>query len=228
MSNDPPAGGPSPARGVTVAPDQASASGRGLLFIVSAPSGAGKTTVVEQLVEQVPHLRMSRSYTSRLARAGESDGVDYNFVTRQRFETMIAEGEFLEWADVFGNLYGTCAAATERMLAAGDDVVLVIDVQGARKVRSRQLAATTVFVMPPSYATLEQRLRGRSKDSEADIQRRLVVAREEVAAYTEYDFIVVNDEVPAAVDRLRSIVLAERARLNRMCGTAEAIVRTFT
>src|SRR3954468_23649533 len=145
MSNDPPAGGPSPARGVTVAPDQASASGRGLLFIVSAPSGAGKTTVVEQLVEQVPHLRMSRSYTSRLARAGESDGVDYNFVTRQRFETMIAEGEFLEWADVFGNLYGTCAAATERMLAAGDDVVLVIDVQGARKVRSRQLAAATVF-----------------------------------------------------------------------------------
>jgi guanylate kinase len=113
------------------------------------------------------------------------------------------------------------------MLAAGDDVVLVIDVQGARKVRRQQLAATTVFVMPPSYAILEQRLRGRSKDSEADIQQRLRVAREEVAAFTEYDFIVVNDEIPAAVNRLLSIVVAERARLNRMGKTAETIVRTF-
>src|SRR5918911_4223375 len=123
--------------------------GRGLLFIVSAPSGAGKTTLVERLVEQTPHLKMSRSYTSRPARAGEADGVDYNFVTRERFEAMIAAGEFLEWADVFGNLYGTCATDTERMLDAGEDVVLVIDVQGARQVRRSRLAATTVFVMPP-------------------------------------------------------------------------------
>src|SRR5690349_22040135 len=142
---------------------------RGLLFIVSAPSGAGKTTLVERLVETTPHLRMSRSYTSRAARQGEADGVDYNFVTRARFEEMIAAEEFLEWADVFGNLYGTCAADTERMLAAGDDVVLVIDVQGARQVRSRQSGAISVFVMPPSYLELEQRLRGRSKDSEAAI-----------------------------------------------------------
>ena len=140
---------------------------RGLLFIVSAPSGAGKTTLVERLVERTPHLKMSRSYTSRIARQGEADGVDYNFVQRARFEAMIAASEFLEWAEVFGNLYGTCAADTERMLAAGDDVVLVIDVQGARKVRSRGLAATTIFVMPPSAGILEQRLRGRSKDSEA-------------------------------------------------------------
>src|SRR5687767_2897973 len=107
--------------------------GRGLLFIVSAPSGAGKTTLVERLVEQLPQLRMSRSYTSRRSREGETDGVDYNFVTRERFDAMIAAGDFLEWADVFGNLYGTCASETERMLAAGDDVVLVIDVQGARQ-----------------------------------------------------------------------------------------------
>ncbi len=105
-------------------------------------------------------------------------------MTRERFEAMIAAGEFLEWADVFGNLYGTCAADTERLLAAGDDVVLVIDVQGARQVRARGLAATTVFVMPPSFEVLEQRLRGRSKDSEAAIQRRLQVAREEVAAFS--------------------------------------------
>ena len=205
-----------------------SSSGRGLLFIVSAPSGAGKTTLVERLVEQTPHLRMSRSYTSRPARQGESDGVDYNFVSRARFESMVAAGEFLEWADVFGNLYGTAAADTERQLAAGDDVVLVIDVQGARQVRrSRGVEATTVFVMPPSFEVLEQRLRGRSKDSEEAIRRRLQVAREEVASFEEYRYIVINDELTAAVDRLRSIVLAERARLGRMRQTAGRIVGSF-
>ncbi|HEX4347351.1 MAG TPA: guanylate kinase [Vicinamibacterales bacterium] len=200
---------------------------RGLLFIVSAPSGAGKTTLVERLVEQTPHLRMSRSYTSRAARQGETDGVDYNFVTRDRFESMVAAGEFLEWADVFGNLYGTRAADTDARLAAGEDVVLVIDVQGARQVRTRGLAQTTVFVMPPSSETLEARLRGRSKDSEAAIQRRLATARQEVASFTEYDYLVVNDELTAAVDRLRSIILAERATLTRMTLTAQEIVRTF-
>jgi guanylate kinase len=203
-------------------------SKRGLLFIVSAPSGAGKTTLVERLVEQTPHLKMSRSYTSRAARAGETDGVDYNFVTRERFEAMRAAGEFLEWADVFGNLYGTSAPDTERLRAAGDDVVMVIDVQGARKVRGAGLATAAIFVMPPSFEILEQRLRGRSKDSEAAVQRRLQVARDEVAAFTEYDFVVVNDELTAAVDRLRAIVLAERARLPGVRSEAETIVRTFT
>lgn len=201
---------------------------KGLLFIVSAPSGAGKTTLVERLVEQVPGLTLSRSYTSRTARAGETDGVDYNFVDRGRFETMIAAGDFLEWADVFGNLYGTSAADTDRVLASGADVVLVIDVQGARKIRHRGIPTTTVFVMPPSLAVLEQRLRGRSKDAEAAIQRRLAVAREEVASFAEYDFVVVNDELTAAVDRLRSIVVAQRARRERMRGEAESIVRTFS
>jgi guanylate kinase len=203
-------------------------SARGLLFIVSAPSGAGKTTLVERLVEQLPNLKMSRSYTSRAARQGETDGVDYNFVSRERFEAMAAASEFLEWADVFGNLYGTRAADTDAMLEAGNDVVLVIDVQGARKVRARGREARAVFVMPPSFHVLEQRLRGRSKDSEAAIQRRLQVARDEVAAFAEYDFVVVNDEVTAAVDRLRGIVVAERARLHRMQVEAETIVRTFS
>jgi guanylate kinase len=202
-------------------------SSRGLLLIVSAPSGAGKTTLVERLVEQTGHLRMSRSYTSREARAGENDGVDYNFVTRHEFLAMVDRGEFLEWADVFGNLYGTSVVDTERMLAAGDDVVLVIDVQGARQIRQKQLAALTVFVMPPSAQVLEQRLRGRSKDDEAAIRRRLQVACDEVASFGEYDFIVVNDELTAAVDRLRSIVVGERSRLERMRDTAERIVRTF-
>ena len=193
-------------------PATAPTRGRGLLFIVSAPSGAGKTTLVERLVEQLPHLRMSRSYTSRPARQGETDGVDYNFVSRERFEAMAAEGAFLEWAEVFGNLYGTGRQDTEVLLADGDDVVLVIDVQGARKVRARGLQTRAVFVMPPSFSVLEQRLRGRSKDSDAAIQRRLQVARDEVAAFTEYDFVVINDELAAAVDRLRGIVVAERDR----------------
>ena len=205
-----------------------SSKSRGLLFIVSAPSGAGKTTIVERLVEQTPFLRMSRSYTSRCARQGETDGVDYNFVSRDRFEAMVAAGEFLEWADVFGNLYGTSAADTERLLESGHDVVLVIDVQGARKVRQRGVENTAVFVMPPSFAELEQRLRGRSKDSEDTIQRRLQVAKQEVASYVDYDFVVINDELTTAVDRLRGIVLSERARLRWMRSEAENIVRTFS
>src|SRR5437588_10051779 len=145
---------------------------------------------------------MSRSYTSRPAREGEVDGVDYNFVTRERFEAMVAVGEFLEWADVFGNLYGTSVADTERVLESGCDLVLVIDVQGARKVRKRGVETTAVFVMPPSFDVLEHRLRGRSQDSEAAIQRRLQVARDEVSSFAEYDYIVVKDEITAAVDRL--------------------------
>jgi guanylate kinase len=203
-------------------------SNRGLLFIVSAPSGAGKTTLVERLVEQVPGLRMSRSYTSRTARAGETDGVDYNFVTRSRFESMVAASAFLEWADVFGNLYGTSAEDTERTLEAGDDLVLVIDVQGARQVRSRGLETTTMFVMPPSFDVLERRLRARSKDSGESIERRLQVARTEVSSFGEYEYVVVNDEITAAVDRLRGIVLSTRSSLKRMTPQAEHIVRTFS
>jgi len=200
---------------------------RGLLFIVSAPSGAGKTTLVERLVEQTPNLKMSRSYTSRAPREGEVDGVDYNFVSRERFDAMVAVGEFLEWADVFGNLYGTSAADTERVLESGTDLVLVIDVQGARKVRRRGIETTAVFVMPPSAEVLERRLRGRSKDSEEAIARRLQVSRQEVAGFAEYDFVVVNDEITAAVDRLRGIVVAERSKLRSMRAEAESIVRTF-
>jgi guanylate kinase len=202
-------------------------SEHGILFIVSAPSGAGKTTLVERLVEQTPHLRLSRSYTSRPARQGEVDGVDYNFVTPGQFEAKRAAGEFLEWAEVFGNLYGTSAADTERIRAAGEDVVLVIDVQGARKIRSQGVAACRVFVMPPSAGVLERRLRGRSKDSEQAIARRLAVAKAEVAAFDDYDYVVLNEELTTAVDRLRAIVLAERARLGRMRAEATRIAASF-
>jgi guanylate kinase len=200
---------------------------RGLLFVVSAPSGTGKTTVVERLVHVLPDLALSRSYTSRAARPGETDGVDYNFVSRARFEAMVAADAFLEWADVFGNFYGTCAPDAERDLSQGRDLVLVIDVQGARQVRQRCRDTVGVFVMPPSFAVLEQRLRGRSKDTEEAMQRRLQTARAEVAAFTEYDYVIVNDALEACVDRLRAIVIAERTRLRSARAAAERIVNTF-
>ena len=201
---------------------------RGLLFVVSAPSGTGKTTVVERLVQIFPDLGLSRSYTSRAMRAGEKDGVDYNFITRERFETMIAEDAFLESADVFGNLYGTCKADAERDLAAGRDLVLVIDVQGARQVRSHGANAIGIFVLPPSFEALERRLRDRSKDSEEAIRKRLATARREIRAVAEYEYVIVNDELDACVDRLRSIVLAERARPRVMAPAIARIVGSFS
>jgi guanylate kinase len=202
---------------------------RGQLFVVSAPSGTGKTTVVERLVQVVSGLSLSRSYTSRQMRSGEEDGVDYNFITRARFEGMVKDGAFLEWADVFGNLYGTGAADTEALLNGGEDVVLVIDVQGARQVREspRYQRMRGIFVLPPSFEALERRLRGRSKDPEEAIRRRLATAREEIGAVAEYDYVVVNETLDACVDRLRAIVLAERARPGRMRAEVDRIVKSF-
>ena len=203
------------------------ASIRGLLFVVSAPSGTGKTTVVEKLVQVCPRLVQSRSYTSRTPRAGESDGVDYNFVDRAAFEAMVQQDGFLEWADVFGNLYGTGRAETEALLAAGLDVVLVIDVQGARQVRTKTREAVGVFVLPPSFQELESRLRGRCQDEEPAIRRRLNTARQEVGAVDEYDYVVINDELGRCVGELCAIVTAERARRTRRRAGVEPIVRTF-
>ena len=202
---------------------------RGLLFIVSAPSGAGKTTLVTRLVERLRGVVKSRSYTSRPPRAGESDGVDYNFIEKASFEQMVAEGAFLEWADVFGQFYGTAAADTERHRAEGRDVVLVIDVQGARQMRQRDDAVVGVFVLPPSFAVLEARLRARiaGDADETSLTRRLETARREVKAIREYDYIVVNDELDACVDRVRSIVVAERAKRDVMADVAADIAATF-
>jgi guanylate kinase len=200
---------------------------RGLLFIVSAPSGTGKTTLVERLVKVTPSLRMSRSYTSRRARPGERDGVDYNFITREQFEAMTRENAFLEWADIYGNYYGTAVADTETCLAGGEDLVLVIDVQGARQVRGRGLENIGIFVLPPSAAVLEQRLRGRSKDTEDQVQRRLEVACREVGDVASYDYVVINDELERCVERMKSIVVAERARVRAMRAAADEIIRTF-
>lgn len=199
----------------------------GLLFVVSAPSATGKTTVVEQLVQVLPGLRMSRSYTSRDARPGEENGVDYNFITRPEFEAMIARDAFLEWADVFGHYYGTGRDETQARLTAGEDLVLVIDVQGASQVRERLPDTVAIFMLPPSFAVLEQRLRKRSKDPEAAMNRRLETARREVDAVEAYDYVVVNDLLERCVGELAGIVVAERARLARRRADIQPIIETF-
>jgi guanylate kinase len=200
---------------------------RGALVVVSAPSGTGKTTVVDRLVAITPRLSRSRSYTSRPARAGEANGVDYHFIGRASFEAMIAEHLLLEWAEIYGNLYGTSSVDTEHHLAAGDDLVLVIDVQGARQVRRHGVPMLSVFLMPPSAEELEQRLRGRGTESQDEVRKRLLVARDEIVAFSEYDFIVINDDVDACAERLRAIIVGGRMQAARMRADAERIVAGF-
>jgi guanylate kinase len=172
-------------------------------------------------------LKQSTSFTSRPARAGEVDGVDYNFVSRDRFEAMVRQDAFLEWADIFGNLYGTGRHATEEALAARIDLVLVIDVQGARQVRRQMPEAVAIFVLPPTFETLAARLHGRNKDSPEAIERRLETARREVDAVDEYDYVVVNNELDRCVEEVDAIVVAERARLSRRRRGVEPIIATF-
>jgi guanylate kinase len=204
-----------------------SAAARGRLFVVSAPSGTGKTTVVEAVIARTAGLVRSRSYTSRPARIGEVDGDAYHFVSRARFESMIAGDQFLEWAQFGQHLYGTAVLDTERELAAGHDVVFVIEVQGARQLRRREPAAVGVFLLPPAAEELERRLRERNQDTADDIARRLETARIEVRAYSEYDYVVVNDDLDACVGELRAIVLAERARLPGSEARAASVAATF-
>jgi guanylate kinase len=199
---------------------------RGLLFIVSAPSGAGKTTLVERLVSSDADIVRSRSYTSRKPRPNEVDGVDYNFIDNAKFLSMLQAGEFLESATIFGNRYGTSVADTKRCLKAGCDVVLVIDVQGARQLKSSGVSVISVFVLPPSFSVLEKRLRNRSVPhaSEEEIRGRLDSARHEVSLSKDYDYVVVNDDVERCVDQLRDIVIAERLTISEKTKSSSKIV----
>ncbi|MEE2792739.1 MAG: guanylate kinase [Acidobacteriota bacterium] len=202
---------------------------RGTLFVVSAPSGTGKTTLVKALVPRVTSLALSRSYTSRPPRPNERDGVDYDFVTLGRFEAMRDAGEFLEWAKVFGHLYGTSALDTRRQLDAGRDLMLVINVQGARQVQRLDAGAIGIFVLPPSPEVLQCRLRQRSGThlTEDELQRRLTVARQEVECLKDYDYVVVNDEFEVCIEHLRCIILAERQSQRVVGASVQAIARSF-
>jgi len=191
-------------------------SRRGTLFVVSAPSGAGKTTLCREIRLRLPDLAYSVSVTTRPPRPGEIDGADFRFVGAPEFRAMLARGEFAEWATVHGNLYGTRARALEDALATGRDVLLDIDTQGAAQLRARYLDAVLIFILAPSVKELEQRLRERRSDMDADIERRLVRAREEIALWRQYDYLIVNRDVKEAMEQLESIILAERCRVARL------------
>jgi len=189
-------------------------TGRGrrdrLLVVVSAPSGAGKTSLCEWVVSAVPNLAHSVSYTTRPPRPDEQDGRDYHFIEETRFRAMVDRGEFAEWAVVHGHHYGTSQALLDRHFAAGEDVILDIDTQGAAILRRRYPEGVFVFIVPPSWAVLEERLRRRRSDAEAEIQRRLQQARDEVRHYAEYQYVIVNDMFARAAEELKAIILAER------------------
>ena len=189
---------------------------RGTLFVVSAPSGAGKTTLCREIRLRLPDLAYSISVTTRPPRPGEIDGADFRFVGAPEFRAMLARGEFAEWATVHGNLYGTRARALEDALATGRDVLLDIDTQGAAQLRTRYPDAVLIFILAPSVKELEQRLRERRSDEDADIERRLVRAREEIALWRQYDYLIVNRDVKEAMEQLESIILAERCRVARL------------
>ena len=178
----------------------------GRLYVIAAPSGAGKTSLVKALLEREPRMRFSVSYTTRKPRAKETEGVDYHFVTPARFQEMVAGNEFLEHAQVFDNYYGTGVDAVERALSRGELLLLEIDWQGARQVRSRLPSAHSIFILPPSRGALEQRLRDRSTDSDAVIARRLRDAGADIAHWTEFDYVVVNDRFEQALADLVAIV----------------------
>lgn len=188
---------------------------RGQLYVISAPSGAGKTSLVKALCETLPGVTVSVSHTTRPMRPGEVNGVHYHFVDPMTFEQMIKRGEFLEYAKVFDNAYGTSKAVVEHGLATGQDVILEIDWQGARQVRALFPETRSIFILPPARAVLEARLRARAQDDEAVIARRMRDAVAEMRHYDEFDYVVVNDVFEEALNELVSIFRAERLRLER-------------
>jgi guanylate kinase len=194
-----------------------------LPLIVSSPSGAGKTTLTNRLLELISDLRFSVSHTTRKPRGGELDGREYHFVDRPTFERLIAAGDFLEWAEVHGNLYGTGRAEFERNHDARG-IIFDIDHQGARQIKSSAPDAVAVFILPPSMAVLEQRLRGRASEDEATVQRRFQVARGEIAHYGLFDYVLVNEQLEEAVKQLESIFRAEECRRRRAAPLAERLL----
>lgn len=188
----------------------------GNLIVLSAPSGAGKTTLCQKLLEAMPDMQMSVSYTTRQPRAGEVDGVHYSFIEKERFQAMIADAAFVEWAEVHGNYYGTSRRRIEEICAAGKDVVLDIDVQGARQIRQVFPDSVHIFVLPPSREALRQRLEGRMSDAPEVIARRLQKSRDEIREYRRYNYVIINDLLDAALQELLSIVRAERVRVDRI------------
>lgn len=201
--------------------------GRGSVFVVSAPSGAGKSTLVQRLLASVPDLQFSVSFTTRRPRPGEVDGKDYFFVDDARFDAMVAGGELVEWVQVYAHRYGTGRSWLEAMVASGKDVLLDIETTGAAALRQVLPEAVMIFILPPSAASLEDRLRSRGKDSDEQVRIRLRHARHEMELYPSYDYLVVNDDLERAYRQFEGVVLATRARRERMAPVARKLLEGF-
>ncbi|HKR01858.1 MAG TPA: guanylate kinase [Pyrinomonadaceae bacterium] len=202
-------------------------SGRGMLVVVSSPSGGGKGTLIRRALKNVPNLGYSVSFTTRAPREGEVHGRDYFFVSEAEFRAVVEEGGFLEWAVVHGNLYGTSLAQVERERRAGHDIILEIDVQGALSVRRLTEDAVCVFILPPTFEILRERLMGRGSERPADLALRLKNSREEVMHYREFQYVIVNDDAERAAGLLASIIFAERARRDRQEEVAQRVLASF-
>ena len=184
----------------------------GLLFVVSAPSGAGKTTLCRAVMDSLEQVRHSISYTTRKPRPGELDGRDYYFIAENRFREMVEAGDFAEWAEVHSNFYGTSRRVLDGMRGEGIDVILDIETQGAKQIRKKYGQAVFIFVMPPSLGVLEERLRNRRSDHEDEIRKRMTRARDEIRDYVLYDYVIVNRDFDRALFELRAVITAERSR----------------
>lgn len=194
-------------------------SRKGILYVISAPSGAGKTSICRAILTLFPNLRQSISYTTRAMRAGEQEGRDYHFVTKDVFDGMVAEGEFAEWAEVHGNCYGTARKTLHQASEEGADVLLDIDFQGAEQLRNSGLDGVFIFILPPNMKELLSRLESRNTDNEEIIARRMKNAAGEIAESVKFDYIVVNDVLEQAVEKVRAIMLAETLRKDRVLTT---------
>ncbi len=203
------------------------APSRGTLFVVSSPSGGGKGTIIRHVLDVVDNLSYSVSYTTRAPRQGEIDGREYFFVGRETFDEMVGAGEFLEWARVHGNFYGTSKEQIIRETAAGADIILEVDVQGAASVRQLLMDSVSIFILPPSYEVLRQRLIARGTDSAQELEVRLRNAPEELKQYSSFDYVIINDEIDRAAAQLASIIYAERARCMRQEPLVREVIQKF-
>ena len=197
---------------------------KGKLYIISAPSGAGKTSLIKKLIPIVDKLMVSVSHTTRTQRIGEIEGIDYFFTSIDRFKEMITKSAFLEYAQVFDNFYGTAQSSVEQSLNSGKDVILEIDWQGAAQIRRLLPETITIFILPPSTDILSQRLQERGQDSKDVIDRRMQDARTEISHYAEYDYLIVNDDFNIALTELKSIILANRLNIDRQLGQLESLL----